>query len=108
MAMFQRLDVSTFGRFSAGPKRVLGVVEVAVGMGHEPEDSACFIAQAGDARDAAVGVGGVPVGSAGLIHVAHRDPATLCQFPCHGVTGGQHFTLGMLDGHFQKTPPNPL
>ena len=88
---------------AARPLRMLHVIEVSIGMRHEAEHPTGWIAQSGDATGAAIWVFRIAVRTAIRIDVADRDVTTLKQLVCEGFAFGDDATLGVLDGHLQKT-----
>ena len=82
----------------------MGVIEVAVGVRHQAKNAPGWIAESGDARHAAIGVGRVPVVMSVGINVSQGDPAFLLELPCDAIRSRHHLSLRVLDGHFEMTP----
>jgi len=83
---------------AAGPRWVLSMIEVPIGMRHQPEDTACGIANAGDSQYRAIGVGRVLIVVALPIHITQGNLSAVEQSASHGLGSGQHLAFRVLDG----------
>ena len=83
------------------PERVIRQVDVALGVGHQAQDPARLVGQAGDVVFAAVGVDGVRARFSVRIDVAQGDAPLRFQLGKRGGVARHDLSLGMRDGRVQ-------